>query len=430
MADTLGATIDDERAAAIRQLLGTPLVDLVSDPDGARLIFRHGGWLVDWFETTFGFRLVVDPAAGFARLFKRSMNPDITRPLRRSRRDKRPFDRRRYQLLCLTCASLVRHSVTTIGLLANGLASDAALDTSLRRERAAIVDVLRTLTAWGVVTFRGGDLDAFVDSEENNAILTADAHRLHNLLSSVVPACQIAPDADIDAATEELLAEPRYGAAAEAVIEAQRLRWSRHMAARAVFDDPVVYFDELHPAVADYLATSMGRRWIRERIDDAGLTLEERAEGLLAVDPTATATDMIFPSSLGNVGQLALLLIDELSPAARRRRPARSEPDDAPPTAAAMTTADLLRFAKRQLKLHPGWARSHRDGDGPARLGAEAAELLADFRLVRFDPDGRIVARPALARYRVVPPGGDKDGRNEADEVLPPPMAAEQMFLL
>ncbi len=418
MVDSLGTSINDERAAAIRLLLGHPLVDTEADPDGARLVFRHGPWLIEWFEDTLGFRLVVDPGAGFARLFKRSIAPDTTRTLRRTRGDKRPFDRRRYQLLCLTCASLVRHSVTTIGLLADGLTSDAALDTTLRRERAAIVDVLRTLTAWGVVTFRGGDIDAYVDSEDSNAILTADTHRLHNLLSSVLPADQIEPGTSVAAATAGLLDEPRYGAGADAATEAQRLRWTRHMAARAIFDDPVVHFDEIDPAVADYIRTPMGRRRLRDRAEQAGFVLEERSEGIMAIDPSSTATDLIFPSPLGTVGQLALLLIDELTTHTGGTR-----------QVAVMTADDLRRFTKRQLKLHPGWARSHREGDGPSRLGIAAAELLAQFGLVRVDPDGRITARPALARYRVKLAAEANPANDDANE-LPPSIADEQMYLL
>ncbi len=418
MADSLGTSIDDERAGAIRLLLGRPLLDSGVDPDGVRSVFRHGPWLVDWFEDTLGLRLVVDPAAGFARLFKRSVAPDTTRMLRRTRGNKAPFDRRRYQLLCLICAALVRHSITTIGLLADSLTAEAALDTTLRRERAAIVDVLRTLTDWGVVTFRGGDLDAYVDSEGSNAILIADTHRLHNLLGSVVAADQIDPSASVAEATEQLLAEPRYGAAADAATEAQRLRWTRHMAARAVFDDPVVHFDDIEPAIADYLTNSMGRKRIRDKAAEAGFELEERAEGIMAIDSTGTTTDLVFPSSLGTVGQLALLLIDALI----------VEKDGVERALTVLSADDLRRFTNRQLKKHPGWARSHREGDGPRLLAIAAAEMLAQFGLVSVDADGRVTARPALARYRVTAPGAAL--RDDRDDRLPSPIADEQMSLL
>jgi uncharacterized protein (TIGR02678 family) len=437
----LGASIDDERASAIRLLLGSPLLDSSADPDDVRLVFRNGPWLIEWFEETLGLRLVVDPAAGFARLFKRSAAPDTTRTLRRTRGDKRPFDRRRYQLLCLTCASLVRHSITTIGLLADSLTAEAALDTTLRRERAAIVDVLRTLTDWGIVTFRGGDLEAYVDSKESNAILSADTHRLHNLLSSVVAADQIDPSASVAQATAQLLAEPRYGNAADAVTEAQRLRWSRHMAARAVFDDPVVYFDEIDPAIADYLSTSMGRRLIRDRAEEAGFDLEERTEGIMAIDSTSTATDLVFPSSLGTVGQLALLLIDELitDRPVTNKRVTEKRVTDNPVTErragarqlAVIRADDLRRFTNRQLKKHPGWARSHREGDGPSLLAVAAAELLAQFGLARIDDDGRVAAMPALARYRVILPGASHyEPSSGPGDDLPPPIDDEQMLLL
>lgn len=101
---------------------------------------RHASWLVDYFEKTCGWSLTVDAASGFARLAKRAVDVDVSRPLRRTRGGSAPFDRRRYQLLCLVCSELVRHPATTVGLLAAAVAADAALDTSRQSERAAFVD--------------------------------------------------------------------------------------------------------------------------------------------------------------------------------------------------------------------------------------------------------------------------------------------------
>ncbi|MGH8999277.1 MAG: TIGR02677 family protein, partial [Acidimicrobiia bacterium] len=228
---TLATHLDEERARAARVLLATPLLDAGADPDDFRLVVRHQGWLVNWFESTCGWTLSVDAAGGFARLMKRSAHPDPTRPLRRARGSETPFDRRRYQLLCLACAVLVRHPVTTIGLLAGAVADDAGLDTTLKTERVAFVDALRALMAWGALTATAGDVDAFADSEAGNAILTADTARLHRLLSSATTPSSVAEGTTAEGAAEMLLTEPRYGDAAadDGTAESdQRLRWVRH----------------------------------------------------------------------------------------------------------------------------------------------------------------------------------------------------------
>ena len=56
------------------------------------------------------------------------------------------------------------------------------------------------------------------------------------------------------------------------------------------------------------------------------------------------------------------------------------------------------------LRRFRAWARSHREGDGPDRLAADAVDLLVGFGLVTVADDGTVDARPALARYRVGEP--------------------------
>lgn len=144
-----------ERSLAVRTLLGTPFLVADADPDGFAAVARHRSWLIEWFEDTCGWALAVDLPGRFARLTKRSARPDPTRPARRSRGQKLPFDRRRYELLARLCAELATHQVTTIGILAGALAGESAgaFDSSLQRERAAFVDAFRQLGAWGVVRF-------------------------------------------------------------------------------------------------------------------------------------------------------------------------------------------------------------------------------------------------------------------------------------
>jgi uncharacterized protein (TIGR02678 family) len=379
----LAEHLAEERSRAVRMLLATPLLDVDADPEAFRLAARHHGWLTDWFEAACGWGFVVDVAAGFARLSKRSADVNADRPLKRTRGTNQPFDRRRYQLLCLVCAELVKHPVTTVGLLAQAV---GGLDTSRHAERAAFVDALRALVGWGALRTSGGEVDAFLESEHGNAMLMADTARLHRMISSATAPSALPEELDVDAATTALLAEPRYGQAPDDPSSAdadQRMRWVRHTLARALLDNPVTYFDDLGQAERDYLASGAGRKWLRDRVAEAGFELEERAEGLLAVDPDGMATDRHFPAPNGNAHQLALLLLDRLA-----RPPGVLEP------------GELRKEVDAVLDRFPGWARGHREGDGPERLAGEAVDLLVGFGLARREPGGRVAARPALARYR------------------------------
>jgi uncharacterized protein (TIGR02678 family) len=389
-----------ERSSALREMLATPLLHADANRDAFRLVVRHAQWLTDYFETTCGWSLTVDSAAGFARLAKRAASLDATRPLRRTRRDEAPFDRRRYQLLCLVCAELVGHPVTTVGLLATAITGEAELDTSRPGERSAFVDALNVLVSWGVLRVSAGDVDAYVESAAANAILAADTARLHRLLVSAVAPSALgeAPGASDRGVVELLSAEPRYGDVADSAPaeagDAARNRWARHRLGRRLLDDPVLYIDDLAPAESDYLASLSGRRWLRERGAEAGFEVEERAEGLLAVDAEAVATDARFPMAQGNAYQLALLLADRLVPMEPdgRRRLGQLGPQGL----RAEVDAILARFAT--------WARGRRDGDGPRRLAEEAVALLLAFGLARRDAEGTVFALPALARYRVTDP--------------------------
>jgi uncharacterized protein (TIGR02678 family) len=399
------------RAEAVRTLFARPLLHQAADPQAFALVAQHRAWLVPWFDETCGWRLHVDVRDGVARLHKRTDRPDPSRPAvrpRRSRSAQRPFDRRRYQLLCLVCADLVRRPATTITLLAAELESvtraDPALDAfepaERQTERRAFVDALRLLAGWGVLRTTGGDVAEFVDDPDANAIVEVDQSRLHQLLASAAAPSTLADElAEGDDPAALLAREPRYGSAAADdpdADEQQRNRWRRHSLARRLLDDPVVHLDELSDGQRDYLTSQAGRQWLRTRIADAGFVLEERAEGWAAIDPDALATDRVFPAPGDNAKQAALLLLDRLvehDEAGERRLVAR-------------TTAELEAHVVGLLGRYGGWARQAREGDGPARLAAAAVGVLVEMGLVAVD--GEVVTpRPMLARYTTKPPRTD-----------------------
>ena len=388
--------ISQERATGVRLLLGRPLLDVEFYPEEFRLVARHRDWLVEWFETNCGWHLVVDVTSGFARLAKRGPKPDPSRGARRIRGGGHLFDRRRYELLCLLCAELSSRAMTTIGILAGDLTlatalndAGARLDTSKQRDRMAFVDALKLLASWCVLHFEAGDVDAYVGDAGANAIVAVDTARLHRLIATASTPSAIEASTTVEAIAK-LANEPRYGEAPIAPAlaeEEQRLRWIRHSLVRRVVDDPVVYYEDLPDAVLDYLANPSGRRWLRDRVLEAGFELEERAEGLLAVDTDAFATDVVFPDA-GTIKQTALLLID------RFVTTGRSQP---------VTRDELVDHVNGLLSQHTNWAKEYRDATGAERLVSAAVELLAQFDLVVPEAD---VVRPrsAIARYGLARP--------------------------
>lgn len=391
----------EERARAVRILLGRPLLDVNAHHDEFHLVARHRDWLVEWFESSCGWHLVVEVSSGFARLAKRGQQRDGTRGVRRTRGSGQLFDRRRYELLCMLCAELASRAMTTIGILASDLTSSRSpnstglrLDTTLHRDRVAFVDALKLLESWGILRFEAGDVDAYVNDASANAIVAVDAGRLHRMIATATTPSAIAAATTAEA-IERLAREPRYGDAPSDPLladEEQRLRWTRHSLLRRIVDDPVVYLDDLSPGIRDYLANPAGRRWLRDRVSEAGFELEERAEGLIAIDPDELATDLVFPDAGGTVKQTALLLVDQFVVDGRLVPHERNE---------------LVAYVRRLLAGHPNWAKEFRDDAGASRLLNAAIELLGQIGLIVADTT-QVRPRPAIARYGVASPGEDQ----------------------
>jgi uncharacterized protein (TIGR02678 family) len=449
----LGSTQDRESAEdvarAVRMVLAEPLITAGADPDGYELVRKRRERLVQYFDNACGWQLIVDTHARYARLVKVIDRPDGSRPARRRRSGKAPFDRRRYTLLCVICAELLTASATTIGLLAGRTVEATtadpeldAFDPTLRLERAAFVDALQFLESAGAVAAVDGLTDSYLDGADVKVLYRVDASRLMTLLSAPVPPSRIAAAArtgpldaaadretmaesratetpatetpatetpaieipagavtaatgtpsgfDLDGLLGLLTYEQRYGEAADPaaiVPDTQRNMWLRHSIVRRLLDDPVLYLEDLTEAQRDYLGSLSGRRFIRQAASDAGFDLEERAEGLLLVDPEGIATRDRFPDDRSNAKQTALLILDLLVAA------------DAP-----LPNADLVGWTRGRLTQQPGWARSYQSEDGAPRLTREAVDVLIDFGLARRD-GGLVRALPAAARYTLAPEG-------------------------
>ncbi|WP_428266237.1 TIGR02678 family protein [Haliangium sp.] len=379
-----------ERTAALRHLLRVPLVCERDDGDTFAKIVRHRHWLVKWFAEQPSWRLVVEPQAGFARLYKVPARPDCTRPAKRA--DKQPpFDRRRYALLCLTLAALEeRGAQTTLGRLAELVVSLSEsdpgldrLDTAVYGERRAFVDVLKWLVATGVLRLRDGDTEGYARSGEGDALYDIDDRLLGQILAAPrPPALSEGP---------EMLLDEHY----PETDEGARLR-ARHTVLRRLLDDPVVYYDDLPSEAHAWLQHSLGfvNRLLTE---DVGFEIERRREGIAAIDPAGEVSDTRFPDGGSTVKHAALLLAEQLAEAFRRGREIMGDSEVAGRTAALM--AD---YGERC-----GWSQQYRSGgaQGARLLATDAMQLLAAFGLAERRPDGWH-PRPAIARFAPTIAGG------------------------
>ncbi|MGW6930703.1 TIGR02678 family protein [Lentzea sp. NPDC054927] len=341
----------EEVARGVRMLLARPLLTAVQDPDGFDLIRRRREPIVKWFDYYCGWRVHVEPRAGYARLFKTTQQPDRTRPM---------FDRRRYMLLCVVCAELLAAPTTTAEALAERTKQAIALDglpsfdPSRRSDRNAFADVVKFLEDHGII-------------EHNEPQLRADPMLITRLLAAPVSASTVDTIAD-------MTHETRYE-------NAHRSLWQRHSTMRRLIDDPVVYKEDLTASQLAFLTSPSGRKIVQTGVGLAGCTLEERAEGFLVIDADAVATDTRFPDDDSNAKVVALLLLDRLA-----QGPARFE--------------ELVEETRELLTKFRNWGKAYQSDGGADRLAAEGLELLAAFGLARTE-NGTVRRLPAAARYAV-----------------------------
>ncbi|MGW0811565.1 TIGR02678 family protein [Nonomuraea sp. NPDC002799] len=408
LANQLVRAEKEEISRAIRTLLGRPLVSLHDDPAVFDLIRKRRQPLTQWFDYFCGWRLVIEPRQGYARLVKVRSEAAATRPARRRRTTRAPFDRRRYTLLCLCAAELLTSPVTTIGMLAQRVVQAAAVEEDVPGfdpvrgdERAAFVDALKLLEHYGAVTAMDGTTDAYLDDEDAKVLYRVDTTRVIRLLAAPVPPSRVATAGAIDGADRDgvdrdgagrdraahggadlraLTTEARYGA--DEPTETQRNLWARHSLVRRLLDEPVVYRDDLTPAQSAYAASLTGRQIIRRAAEEAGFVLEERAEGFLLIDTDAIATDTKFPDDSSHAKVAALLMLDLLV------------------SSGPVTGARLDAEATGLLRRFPQWAKAYQSDGGGPRLAADALEVLTLFGLARRTGD-QIAALPAAARYRI-----------------------------
>ncbi|MGW1682045.1 TIGR02678 family protein [Saccharopolyspora sp. NPDC002376] len=384
----------EEVARGIRTLLNSPLITERSSPETFDLVRRRHEPIGKWFDYYCGWKLIVEPRLGYARLVKVRAAIDASRPARRMRSGRAPFDRRRYVLLCIVASELLATPVTTIGLLADRVSRAtttdqvvAAFDTASRGERMAFVDVLRLLESYGVLEVVDGTTESFVDSSEAKVLYRVDPTLLLRLLAAPTGPSRLAVLIEevplrFDELVSELSRERRYGTVERdgGSSDVQRNLWLRHSIFRRLVDDPVLYFDRLTDDERAYLGSPTGRQLLRRAAEQGGFVLEERAEGVLLVDPDGMATDSRFPDDASNAKVAALLLLDEI---------------DGP-----ITSEQLELVVSGLLSRFPRWAKTYRGADGTRQLADDAVEVLVNFGLAEVS-GGLVQPLPAAARYAV-----------------------------
>ena len=129
-----------------------------------------------------------------------------------------------------------------------------------------------------------------------------------------------------------------------------------------------------------------GRRLPRRAALEGGFVAEERAEGVLFVDPDGIATDSRFPDDAAVPRVAGLLLLDRLD--------------------GAVTVEQLHGVASDLLERFPRWAGQYQEAGGAPQLVGDALAVLAGHGLVRVAA-GLVHPLPAAARYAV---GGIRTG--------------------
>lgn len=357
----------DDLRYAIRALLRQPLILRAGSPDEYDAVRRSLNEVESWFLDTAGWRVEHDRPAGLVRLHKVPARVDETRA------PAPEFGRRHYVLLCLLLAELDRAGrQVTLKSLADRLRDATvaeeeidAFDSTVHDERRTFVHVVRWLTdRVGVLSRRDGDEETFLRSgSQGDALYDVDDRALATLIAAPRSPSAVGSPEDL---TRGFYADTDEG----------RRRRHAHDVYRRLLDDPVLYFEDLPPDARDWFFYSLRR--IGERLAEAGLVLERRAEGVAAIDPDGQISDQRFPVANSTRAHVALLLAEWLAHARTARH------------------ADVVqRVSDWQTSDHgKKWRK-----ETPREITEEALDLLSAFQLVSLDGD-RVHARPAIARFR------------------------------
>lgn len=380
----------EEFRSCVRALLMTPLMSPAHEDFAA--VRRQAEALREWFSRETGWILQVEREG--ARLYKRPGNlTDATRGLP-------GYDRRRYVLLCLACAVLERAdpqiTLCLLGERLLELAADPALDFTFtletQHERRELVSVCRTLLDLRVLHRVAGDEEIFVHGRGDQADALYDVQR--RLLAGMLSAAR-GPSTWTPQEAPVSLEERLHALVDEHAADSEEGRRTalRHQLARRLLDDPVVYVETLDPEARAYFFNQRGAMAAR-LCDNAGLTAEQRAEGLALVDEAGLLTDVAMPAE-GTDAHVTLLVAEYLATGQRQRQGRGADAAQAP-RIREHDIATFLHEAKGRYGRY--WRKSAREPGAERELAAIAIERLEKLQLA-VRRAGAVHPLPALARF-------------------------------
>lgn len=403
----------EEFRFCVRALLMTPLMSPAHEDFAA--VRRQAEALREWFSRETGWILQVEREG--ARLYKRPAN------LTDAMRGLPGYDRRRYVLLCLACAVLERaESQITLRVLGERLlelAAEPALDFTFtleaQHERRELVSVCRTLLELRVLHRVAGDEETFVHArggDQADALYDVQRRLLAGMLAAVRGPSTWTPE-EAPVSLEERL----HTLIDEHVADSEEGRRTalRHQLARRLLDDPVVYVESLDPEARAYFFNQRGAMAAR-LCDNAGLTAEQRAEGLALVDEAGLLTDVAMPAE-GTDAHVTLLVAEYLATGQRQRQAHGADTAQAPGIR-EHDIASFLHEAKGRYGRY--WRKSAREPGAERELAAIAIERLEKLQLA-VRRAGSVHPLPAIARFAL----GEVEIRNTRNA---PAAAAGPLF--
>lgn len=368
--------------AAARHLVAHPLSSATAtDRETFGLIRRHRDSLATTFDDLLGWRLIVSDQG--ARLFKTGVRLRADRRQMVAASPPRPYKTKHYVTLALVFAVCEAHDrdwITVkdlhdrLGDLGTTIDEFNWDPEGSKPDRYLLGAVLRTATHIGVLRLEDGDESRVMAGDRAaDALYLIDRWVLSMLL---VP--HIAPSLT-DAVDDLRAREDRFDELGS--LDAKALL--RRQVLRSLVEDPVVSFDELNDAEVDHVRRTLRKRMEEPLEEFLGLSVEARAEGLIAIDEDGSMTDLAFPAT-STTAHIALLVAGWLTDRIGEVVPF-AEIDD---QVEAWASGEYGRF----------WSKRALSGDMRTR---DALSLLADHLLVTWDPEaGSVAPRPPIARYR------------------------------